>query len=237
VSVAYEDLFDIEKRAGAGVSLWTKAVELQLERVREVNYRHRLHHSPVEAETREDPDAERQLHADVYFLVLAVRRVLLFAEVLTKHVDDVRIREARAKFDAVAPYATGFRNLYEHLDEYLLDNSGKHVKIPGRNAPILLTRWDCDNVVVALGPLRMDVTAAAVAAVDLGQACEIVWNDHLDRLKRRRAAENLPPTDDALARELEITLSVSTIIGGEDEVTQVQTGVLLGARVREATAE
>lgn len=83
----------------------------------------------------------------------------------------------------------------------------------------------------------LDVTAAAVAAVDLGQACEIVWNDHLDRLKRRRAAENLPPTDDALARELEITLSVSTIIGGEDEVTQVQTGVLLGARVREATAE
>jgi hypothetical protein len=54
VDIAYEHLFDIEKRPGAGVGL---AVEMQLERVREANYRHRLHHSPNEQKKQEDPDA------------------------------------------------------------------------------------------------------------------------------------------------------------------------------------
>ncbi|MFZ1925225.1 MAG: hypothetical protein WAU42_03680, partial [Solirubrobacteraceae bacterium] len=73
--MAFEDLFDIEKRPGAGVGLWTRAVELQLERVREANYLHRLHNSPSETERQDNPDAERWLHADVYFLALAIRRV------------------------------------------------------------------------------------------------------------------------------------------------------------------
>ena len=35
---------------------------------------------------------------------------------------------------------------------------------------------DSDNVTVAFGPLRMDVTLAAVAMVELGKASEAVWN-------------------------------------------------------------
>jgi len=35
----------------------------------------------------------------------------------------------------------------------------------------------------------------------------------------------------------EVKLGVSTIIGGDDEFPQTHTGVLLGARVRETTAE
>ena len=38
----FVDLFDIEKRPGAGLELWTFALEMQLQRVRDANFRHRL---------------------------------------------------------------------------------------------------------------------------------------------------------------------------------------------------
>jgi hypothetical protein len=111
-------------------------------------------------------------HADVYFLALAIRRVLLFHDVFAKKVDDERLRRARAKFDANAPGAKELRDLYEHLDEYLLDSPRKHVKFPGRAAPVLICRWDCDNVVVRFGEREIDVTLAALAAIELGRASE-----------------------------------------------------------------
>jgi hypothetical protein len=236
VSDAFEDLFDIEKRPGAGVALWTRAVELQLERVREANYRHRLNCTPNEDQKQEDPDAEHQLHADVYFLALAVRRVLLFHDALAKQVDDPRLVEARAMFNKVAPAAKELRNFYEHLDQYLLDDPGKHVKIPGRAAPVLHSRWDSDNVTVAFGSRRMDVTLAATAAIDLGKTSEVIWNEHLDRIKLEQPLDE-PPADDGIPRKLEVTLGRSTVIGGDDESPQIQTGVVLDVRVREATAE
>jgi hypothetical protein len=236
-SPAYEDLFDIERRPGAGLALWTNAVELQLARVREVNYRHRLHSSPNKEEQRDDPDAEEQLHADVYFLALAVRRVLLFHDLLANRVADPRLAEARATFSKAAPNAKGLRDFYEHLDEYLLDDPKKHRKIPGRAAPILLLRWGSDDVVVAFGPLRMDVTLAAVAAIELGKASEAVWSDHLEQVKGQQPEATPPARDDGVPRMFEVSLGVSTIIGDEDEWGQVHTGVLLGTRVREATAD
>lgn len=169
--MAYEDLFDIEKRPGAGVGLWARAVEMQLERVREANYSHRLHHSPNEQQKREDPDAERRLHADVYFLALAIRRVLLFHDVFAKQVDDERLRRLRAKFDANAPKAKELRDFYEHLDEYLLDRPAKHVKFAGRAAPVLLCRWDCDNVIVRFGEREIDVTARTRVACSTPAPC------------------------------------------------------------------
>jgi hypothetical protein len=237
MAVAWEDLFDIEKRPGAGVSLWTKAVETQLERVRDVNYRHRLNNSPNEQEKREDPDAERQLHADVYFLALAIRRVLLFHDAFAKQVDDERLRRARAKFDAQAPNAKELRDFYEHLDEYLLDSPAKHVKIPGRTAPVLLCRWDCDNVVVRFGALVIDVTLAATAAVELGKTSEAVWSEQMDRIKSENPSADPPPADDGIPRVLELTMGASTIIGGDDEAHKIHTGVLLGVQVRELDAE
>jgi hypothetical protein len=232
MDIAYEDLFDIEKRPGAGVGLWTKAVEMQLERVRDANYRHRLSHSPSDKEKREDQEAERQLHADVYFLALAIRRVLLFHDVFARQVEDDRLHEARAKFDASAPKAKELRDFYEHLDEYLLDSPAKHVKIPGRAAPVLLCRWDCDNVIVRFGEREIDVTLAAVAAIELGRTSETLWDEHLDRIKRENPSAP-PPADDGIARVLAVTMGVSTVIGGEDEGHVAHTGTLLGVEVRE----
>jgi hypothetical protein len=131
MGVAYEDLFDIEKRPGAGVAAWTEAVQLQLERVREANYHHRLHHSPIEQQRREDPGAERRLHADVYFLALVVRRVLLFHDAFAKLTQDPRLAQARATFEKRAPNVKRLRDFYEHLDDYLLDSPKK----------VLLTSW------------------------------------------------------------------------------------------------
>lgn len=237
MSVPYEDLFDIEKRPGAGLGLWTKAVEKQLERVRDANYRHRLNHSPNEQEKREDPDAERELHADVYFLALAIRRLLLFHDALAKQVEDRRLTEARARFDAAGPNAKRLRDFYEHLDEYLLDSPAKHVKVPGRIAPVLFSRWDCDNVVVRFGELEMDVTLAATAAIELGTSSEAVWTDSMERVKGENPGEEPPRADDGVPRMLEVTMGPSTVIGGEDEGHVVHTAVLLGVRVRELTDE
>jgi hypothetical protein len=181
--VAYEDLFDIEKRPGAGARLWRRAVELQLERVREANYSHRLHHSPNEQQQKDDPDAVQRLHTDVYFLALAIRRVLLFHDLLAKHVADPRLAQARAKFETAA-HAKELRDFYEHLDEYLLDSPKKQVKFPGRAAPVLHCRWGCDNVTVSFGKRELDITLAAVAAIELGRESEALWDEHLERIKR-----------------------------------------------------
>ncbi len=231
MDVVYKDLFDIEKRPGAGVGLWTRAVEMQLDRVREANYRHRLHNSPNEQDREKDADAERRLHADVYFLALAIRRVLLFHDVFAQQVGDERLRQARARFDASAPGAKDLRDFYEHLDEYLLDSPRKHVKVSGRAAPVLVSRWDCDNVIVRFGERAIDVTLAALAAIELGRASEVLWDEHLERT--RTANPGPPPADDA-TRVLAVTMGVSTIIGGEDEGHVQHTGTLLGVEVREA---
>lgn len=233
--VAYEDLFDIEKRPGAGVGLWTRAVALQLERVREANYAHRLHNGPSEKEQQYDPDAESRLHADVYFLALSIRRLLLFHDVLAKHLQDPRLHQVRAKFDASAPRAKELRDFYEHLDEYLLDSPRKHVKFVGRSAPMLQLRWDCDNVVVSFGERELDITVAAVAAIELGRESEALWVEHLERIKRENPSPGPPPVDDGIERVLAVTMGVSTTIGGEDEGHMKHTGVLLGVEVREGS--
>jgi hypothetical protein len=230
--VAYEDLFDIEKRPGAGAGLWRRSVELQLERVREASYSHRLHHSSNEQEQKDDPDAAQRLHADVYFLALAIRRVLLFHDLLAKHVTDSRLAQARAKFERAADVKQ-LRDFYEHLDEYLLDSPTKHVKFSGRAAPVLHCRWDSDNVVVSFGERELDITLAAVAAIELGRESEVVWEEHLERIKRENPAPDPPSTDDGVERMLAVTMGVSTIIGGEDEGHIVHTGTLLGVEVRD----
>ena len=57
--VDYADLFDIEQRPGSGLELWTSTVERQLDRVRDANYRHRLHASTSSGEEQEEhPGAE-----------------------------------------------------------------------------------------------------------------------------------------------------------------------------------
>ncbi len=236
MTIAYEDLFDIEKRPGAGVGLWRWALELQLERVREANYSHRLHNSPNEQEQQDDPDAERRLHADVYFLALAIRRVLLFHDLLSKRVDDSRLQQARARFDTAAKVKE-LRDFYEHLDEYLLDSPKKHVKFPGRAAPVLYCRWDCDNVVVSFGENEIDITLAAVAAIELGRESEALWDEHLEWIKRENPSPDPPPTNDGIARVLAVTMGLSTVIGGEDEGHIKHTGTLLGVEVREADAD
>jgi len=62
-----------------------------------------------------------------------------------------------------------------------------------------------------------------------------VWEGY--RLQRTLTAGETPPDDDGVPRMLQVTHSLSTVIGGEDEGYQVTTGVLLDVRVREATAE
>jgi hypothetical protein len=232
--VEYLNLFDIEQRPGSGLGLWTAVVERQLERVKEANYRHRRHLSPAEPEPKEHPEAEAELHGEVYFLVLAIRRVMLFADALAKQVDDEKLTVALAQFSQQAPGVREVRNLFEHVDEYLLDTPGKHMKrISGRVAPVLISRWDADNVVVAYGEERFDVTLAAVAAIELGKSALEVWMEELERVKSVEEDEEVPTEDDGILRAMEIEIGASTVIEGGEAGPEIKTGRLLDVRLRE----
>ena len=203
--------------------------------MREANWRHRLHSTPNEDQQSDSPDAEDQLHADVYFLCLAIRRILLFADLLAKHVPDARLAAAREAFERGAPQAKRFRDFYEHLDEYLLDAPSKHVKVPGRAAPIVHSFWESDNVVISFAGQKLDITLAATAAIELGTAALEVWLDHLEAAKVNEPSD-LSRANKGVRHRLETTIGVSTIIGREGE-TQVTTGGLIDVRVSEATPE
>ena len=184
---SYQDLFDIEQRPGAGLGLWTAQLSRQLDRVRDANLRFRLHSSPVESERRHDEDAEEELHGEVYFLVLAIRRVLRFADALAEKVESKALDCALQRFEREAPSARRARNLFEHIDEYLLDRPRKHMQeFDGRVFPVLICRWDADNVVVAYGQERFDATLAAEAAMELGRSALTVWEAEPRAGKGRR---------------------------------------------------
>ncbi len=170
---------------------------------------------------------------DVYFLVMATRRVLMFATLLKARVSDARLEAALDKFNRTAPDLKRLRDLYEHLDEYLLDSPDKHVKFVGKAAPVLLTTWDTDNVVVSFGPLEVDVIIAGLAAIELGETAAEIWEER--RVAWLDSDPPATPPDDGKLRFFEVQLGVSTVIGRDGE-TQVNTGTLRDTRVRDATA-
>src|SRR5207342_1256137 len=109
------------------------------------------------------------------------------------------LAKALERFDREAPDARQVRNLFEHVDEYLLDAPGKHMRhISGRVAPVLYSRWDADNVVIAYGEERFDVTLAALAAKRLGEEALEVWNEELERVKAGEAETPVPEEDDGV---------------------------------------
>jgi hypothetical protein len=152
---------------------------------------------------------------------------------MSKQINDARLTQASASFVAAAPKAKDFRDLFEHLDEYLLGSgrAQQDGRVARRISPILRMRWDRANVVVDFGGATLDVTAAGEAAVKLAEATGKVWEEYHDKALKRTAEE---PPDDSGPRVLEVTTSTSTVIGGEDEGHMVTTGVLLDVNVRSA---
>jgi hypothetical protein len=232
----YINFYDIERRPGAGVELWGKAVALQLDRVVDANNRHRQGLLPDATNEMKDPTASDHLHADVYFLALAIRRVLLFHDAVAAQVTDDRLTKAYNAFLSAAADAKDFRDYFEHLDEYLV-GAGKNQKkgrVADRISPVLLTRWDCANVVVRFGNQSLDITEAADAAIKLADATSEVWYDHLDEVRPKHPE---PPTEDGVLRMMEAQFGISILVGGDDEGYQQATGGLVDVYVREATPE
>ncbi len=230
----FDDLFTIEHSAGAGLELWGGTVERQLERVREANYRHRLHCTPNKSQHREDPGAFGELQSEIYFLSLAIRRVVLFCDVLEEQASDHDLRSARNRFSRRAGDAVALRNIFEHLDEYLLDRPNKHIKaFEGRISPVLVSMWEYDNVWIAIGEGRIDITVAAQEAIALAKAGFAVWERHIDL---HRSEADMPTDDDGVMRMIEVRSSVAAVIEGEDENSpRVEVGVLREVGIREAT--
>jgi hypothetical protein len=191
---------------------------------------------PEDERLSPDPDAERRLHTEVYFLAVSIRRVLLFHDAISKQIADPGLAEARQAFVAAAPEAKDFRDFFEHLDEYLLGQGRAQQagQIADRVSPVLNLSWGAPNVVVRFGDAALDVTEAGLAAVTLAETTSEIWERHLDAVRKRSVP---PPADDGIQRMLEVTQSTSTVIGSEEEGYVVTTGVLLDVSVRTARAD
>jgi hypothetical protein len=106
-------------------------------------------------------------------------------------------------------------------------------QIDGRVAPVLISRWDADNVVIAYGGERFDVTLAALAAIELGKAALAAWTEGLARVKGGEQRDEPPSEEDGIPRVMEVEVGASTVIEGSESGPEVSTGRLLDVRVRE----
>lgn len=222
----FDTLYDLEKRAGAGVGLWGQAVSQQAERLAEANRRHQGASSAGGAAGRSE--WEQQLHIDAYFLVLAVRRVLLFHDALARHVEDNRLADARHRFISIAGNAERLRHFYEHIDEYLLDSDEKVQKFNGPSAPVIHLVRGRPDLVVSFGKRSLNVTRAAAAAVRLAETTQTVWSEAMER--ERPIVER--PSGDGL-HLIHADFGVTTLIDDRPGVTA--TAVLRGYRFERAT--
>lgn len=69
------------------------------------------------------------MEADVHFLAIALRRLRRCAELL-RHVPSIwpSVQTAIEDFDRALPQLNAFRNAFEHLEDYAIDEPGRHHK-------------------------------------------------------------------------------------------------------------
>lgn len=215
----YNDLFDLENRPSAGVRHWGRAVEIQLQRVRDAGraaVEHQTHRGSSAGTAEDDdnvPPIATLLHLDVNYLVLAIRNVVRFHVALKKKVNDPRLNRAWEAFRLAVPEAIAFRDFYEHLDAYVLASEGRHNKtIIDRSSPTLLRATYDDSLVILFADRAFDVMAAGNAARELAGQTVSVWEEALDAAK---APYEQPPPDDGIERRLNVSFSVSEIVRDE----------------------
>jgi hypothetical protein len=118
------------------------------------------------------PHVERL--GEALLLVSAVRNVLRaseFAPDLATGEQHNRLADVLAEFNNALPRAEDARNVLEHFDEYALGEGRlqRRERAAGGDVTMypVLAIWEDGRCVVVVGPLRIDVPAAAAAAAKL----------------------------------------------------------------------
>ena len=89
---------------------------------------------PVRETSLDELETAARITWEAHFLVIAIRQLLRTQEAYFQHTHDERLTEARAPFDRAVPHAVVFRNVLEHLDDYLLDRARCKTRASSRRA-------------------------------------------------------------------------------------------------------
>jgi len=176
-------------------TIWARAVQDQLP----------LHESARERYAANTADLEtwERLHSTALMLVVAIDQVLAFERRVRRLTGDAELAEARARFDAFVPDAEAVRDLISHLNEYAV---GEGWRQQGKRTPPISDAYlatfiywgDGGGTILNLGDERVNLRAAANAAIELAQVVERVRARHLELVEREANAAarrrfGLPP--------------------------------------------
>lgn len=168
----------VRGRGGLSPRYWARAIEIQEERLVAV------HREMVADHDRDQPayaEKLQRLHLEAHFLLISVAHLLKSLDTSARFVGTRQIRAIKADFDKRAPWVKHFRDVLEHLDDYVR-GKGKLQKeglLDPRVGPIL-TFGPFDppyEVVVMLGRWKLPLRRTAQACVQLGHLLADQWED------------------------------------------------------------
>jgi hypothetical protein len=173
--------------------LWGDAIHSQWERIEEV--RDELRGLPP---YRDVPPEELRMGGrlmwEAHFLVIAIRQLLRSQEVYVKQTGDHRLADARAAFDAAVPHAKDFRDVLEHIDDYLRDRGKLQTKgrMPLGVEMEVAHERSTGRVTLRFGDdHELDLFDATDAALVLAEVTAEVW---FERTTRDEGATDSSPT-------------------------------------------
>jgi hypothetical protein len=168
-------LFRLGTEQGGNIKLWRYAVDLQAQRVRDA----------IAQEHERDADRQR-VDVDGHFLLVAMRNGLRFATQLQRLAPDDGLLTALGDFVDQFPQAHDMRDVFTHLDEYLLDEGRlqpsedpkrKHKRRGEveRGSFSWRARMQDGDVLVVFGPFALPLLAVADAAAEVMRVADDVW--------------------------------------------------------------
>jgi hypothetical protein len=189
-------LHNLGWETGAGATVWARSIQDELSRHEAARELH--------ATNAADLGAWERLHGSALLLVVCIDQVLAFERRVRHLTGDAELAQARARFDQAGSDAEDLRDLVAHLDGYAVGEGWRQTgqRMPPLKEPYLATfmYWgDGGGTNLNLGDKRLDLRAAANAAIDLARVVERVRARHLARAEqeanaalRRRAARDQP---------------------------------------------
>lgn len=192
-------------KAWGGLSprYWAKALDLQGGRVRET-YDALI---PTPPDSGDRQVALQQLHVDAHFLLIALAHLLRALSTCADILNDALVKEVQADFEERAPWIKHFRDVLEHLDDYMA-GQGRLTR-NGTLSPGAFPVLGFDpmptpvEVVVHLGPWRLPLRSAAEGGSRLGHMLADAWEAEFGpeppnvlwgrSVRSRKASVNQPP--------------------------------------------
>jgi hypothetical protein len=176
-------LHHLGPEAGAGATIWARAVEDNLALHEEA--RRRI--PTPRGETEHPLETWERLYAAAFVIVIAMGQTLSYADRVLALTGDVELGEARARFHETATDTKALRDLVAHLEAYAVGEgwrqTGKSKNLPPiaeRNLATLMWWPQGGGTMLRLGDEGVDLRSAALQAIELAKVAERVRAQHLE---------------------------------------------------------